>query len=251
MKSLNKVAKLTLLFWLLKIVATTLGETLGDFISITLNLGYTVGIAITLVFFLVILFTQLSVKKYIPAIYLLVIVGTTTLGTEISDYIDRTLHLGYALGSLLLISGLLLTLFLWHKRYKNLEVCPITERPKEIYYWIAILFSNSLGTAFGDFLSDNMGLGYLTGALITGAIILVVVILHYYSKINHVFLFWVAFIFTRPFGATFGDFLTKPLSKGGLELGTLATSIVSVSFMAILISISYQQQHKTSNILPK
>src|SRR5947207_6495941 len=132
---LNKVAKITLLFWLMKIVATTLGETLGDFLSMTLNLGYTVGIAITLAFFLVVLLTQLSIRKYIPVIYWLVIVGTTTLGTEISDYIDRTLHLGYTLGTILLVSCLLLTLILWFRKYKNLEVFPIADKQKEIYYW--------------------------------------------------------------------------------------------------------------------
>lgn len=245
MENLNKVAKITLLFWLMKIVATTLGETLGDFISMTLNLGYTIGIGITLLFFAAVLFAQLYVKKYVPIIYWLVIVGTTTLGTEISDYIDRTLHLGYAWGSLILISCLLLALYLWNRRYKNLEVHPITERPKEIYYWVAILFSNSLGTAFGDFLSDNLGLTYLHGALITGAIILIVVLLHYYTKLNHIILFWIAFIFTRPFGATFGDFLTKPLSKGGMELGTLPSSLVSIAIMTILILISHSQINKS------
>ncbi len=246
MPNLNKVAKITLMFWLMKIVATTLGETLGDFISMTLNLGYVVGIGITLFFFLGVLFTQLSVKQYVPVIYWLVIVGTTTLGTEISDFIDRTLHLGYAWGSLLLVSCLILTLMLWYKKYKNLEVYPITERPKEIYYWVAILFSNSLGTAFGDFLSDNLGLSYLNGAIITGAVILIVVLLHYYTKINHILLFWIAFIFTRPFGATFGDFLTKPLSKGGLELGTLPSSLVSILIMAIFIYILHKKHNESS-----
>jgi uncharacterized membrane-anchored protein len=155
--------------------------------------------------------------------------------------------LGYAWGSILLVSCLLVTLFIWKSQYKNLEVYPVTERSKEIYYWIAILFSNSLGTAFGDFLSDNMGLSYLNGALITGAIIFIVVLLHYYTKINHILLFWIAFIFTRPFGATFGDFLTKPLSKGGLELGTLNSSLVSIVIMTILIILSHKQQFKTLN----
>ena len=247
MKPFNKVAQITLIFWLMKIVATTLGETLGDFISMTLNWGYGAGIAITFLFFIVVLLTQLSVKKYVPLIYWLVIVGTTTLGTEISDYIDRTLHLGYALGSLILTSCLLLTLFLWNRKYKSLEVYPITEHQKEIYYWTAILFSNSLGTAFGDFLSDNMGLTYLNGAMITGAVILIVVLLHYYSKLNHILLFWIAFIFTRPFGATFGDFLTKPLSKGGMDLGTLPSSLISIAIMALLIFISHRQ-HTNSSI---
>ena len=243
----NKVAEIVLLFWLLKIVATTLGETLGDFISMTLNFGYTVGIAITFAFFFVVLFTQLSVKKYIPVIYWLVIIGPTTLGTEISDYIDRTLHLGYTAGTILLVSCLLLTLFLWFRKYKNLEVYPIIDRPKEIYYWTAILFSNSLGTAFGDFLGDYFGMSYLQGAFITGGVIVVVVLLHYLTKINHIILFWIAFIFTRPFGATYGDFLTKPISKGGLELGTFFSSLVSIIIIIILIFIT-QRQHRKAKL---
>ena len=245
MENLNKVAKITLLFWLMKIVATTLGETLGDFISMTLNLGYAIGIGITLLFFFIVLITQLSLKKYVPLIYWLVIIGTTTLGTEISDFIDRSLHLGYAWGSLILASGLFISLFFWYRKYKSLEVYPITEKQKEIFYWVAILFSNSLGTAFGDFLGDYFGISYLIGALITGAIILVVVLLHYYTKINHILLFWIAFVFTRPFGATFGDLLTKPLSKGGLNLGTLPSTLVSITIMAILIYISHRQHKKS------
>ena len=240
-EQLNKVAKITLIFWLMKIVATTLGETLGDFISMTLNLGYTVGIAVTLAFFFLVLVTQLSVKKYVPVVYWLVIIGTTTLGTEISDYIDRTLHLGYTIGTLLLVSCLFFTLFLWFRKYKNLEVFPIANKQKEIYYWTAILFSNSLGTAFGDFLGDYFGMSYLQGAMVTRGVILVVVLLHKLTKINHITLFWVAFIFTRPFGATFGDFLTKPIDKGGLHLGTLNSSLVSVVVMTVLLLIAHRQ----------
>jgi uncharacterized membrane-anchored protein len=241
----NKVAKITLLFWLMKIVATTLGETLGDFFSMTLNLGYAVSIYITLAVFIVALISQLFVKEFIPLIYWLVIISTTTFGTEISDFIDRTLHLGYTLGSLLLVSGLVLTLSLWFRKYRTLEVYPIIDRQKEIYYWTAILFSNSLGTAFGDFLGDSFGLSYLYGAFVTGGVIIVVVLLHYLTKINHIFLFWIAFIFTRPFGATFGDFLTKPLQKGGLDLGTLPASMVSASIMALLIFIAHRQHKGT------
>ena len=236
----NKVAEITLIFWLMKIVATTLGETLGDFISMTLDFGYAAGIGITLVFFLLISTFQLSINRYIPAIYWLVIIGTTTLGTEISDFIDRSLHLGYGWGSVLLISGLATTLYWWYKKYSNIEVYPIFEKPKEIFYWTAILFSNSLGTAFGDYLSDNIGLSYLHGALVTGMIILAVVLLHYFTKLNHILLFWIAFIFTRPFGATFGDFLTKPIANGGLDLGTLSSSLVSIAIMAVLVFIAHK-----------
>lgn len=237
----NKVAQITLLFWVMKIIATTLGETLGDFIAQTLNLGYLVGIGITFLFFLAALLLQLNAKKYIPAFYWLVIIGTTTFGTEISDFIDRSLHLGYAWGSLMLVALLMLSLYFWYKKYKNLEVYPIFERSKELYFWLAVLFSNSLGTAFGDFLSDNLGFTYLMGAIITGSIIIVVVALHYLTKINYIVLFWIAFIFTRPFGATFGDFLTKPLAKGGLDLGTLNASLVSIGMMTALIILSHQQ----------
>ena len=240
-ENFNKVAKITLVFWIMKIVATTLGETLGDYISMTLNLGYLIALGITTLFFLGVLGAQLVANKYIPFIYWAVIVGTTTLGTEISDFIDRSLHLGYAMGSLFLITCLAITLLLWFKKYKNLEVFPIQEKPKELYYWVALLFSNSLGTAFGDFLSDNLGLSYLTGAVITGSIILIVVLLHYYSKINHILLFWIAFVFTRPFGATFGDFLTKSIDKGGLAIGTLQSSLVSMGIMILLIYFSNKQ----------
>lgn len=232
----------------MKIIATTLGETMGDFLSMTLSLGYVTGIAITSLFFVIILFWQLSQHRYVPAIYWLVIIGTTTLGTEISDFIDRTLQLGYAWGSLLLICCLLLTLFFWNKRFKSLEVYPVFDKQKEIYYWTAVLLSNSLGTAFGDFLSDNLGFSYLNGALITGLIILLVVMLHYFTRLNHVLLFWIAFIFTRPFGATFGDFLTKPISKGGMELGTLQSSLVSLVLMAIMIFISNQKTNKVERL---
>lgn len=246
MKNLNKVAEITLIFWLMKIIATTLGETLGDFLSMTLNLGYAVGIGITAAFFLTVLLIQLYSKKYIPVFYWLVIIATTTLGTEISDFMDRSLNLGYTLGSIILFACLLATLFLWHKKFKSLSVFPIFERDKEIFYWVAILFSNSLGTAFGDYLSDVIGMSYLNGALVTASIILIVVILHYFTKINHILLFWIAFIFTRPFGATFGDFLTKPISKGGLDLGTLNASIISVVLIGILIVVSHKRL-KTEN----
>lgn len=243
MKKINKVAKVTLLFWLMKIVATTLGETLGDYIAQTLKLGYTIALLITIAFFIVVLMVQLNTKKYIPTYFWLVIIATTTLGTEISDFIDRTLKLGYTVGTLLLFSGLVITLLLWYKKYKSLIVYPILDKNKESYYWIAILFSNSLGTAFGDYLSDNLGLSYLNGAFVTAAMIVIVTLLHYTTKINQVVLFWIAFIFTRPFGATFGDFLTKPMAKGGLDLGTLNASILSLLLMITFVVLSHKNQH--------
>ncbi len=241
-EKLNKVAKITLLFWIMKIIATTLGETLGDLLAHTLNLGYTIGLAITGVFFLLVLAIQLKAKKYIPALFWLVIVGTTTVGTEISDFMDRTLHLGYLAGSLILITLLLNTLWVWNSTIGKIEVFPIFDKKTETFYWIAILFSNSLGTAFGDFLSDNVGLSYLQGAMVTAGVILIVVLLHYITKISHVILFWVAFIFTRPFGATFGDLLTKTTSEGGLDLGTIPATLVSVALLSLLVFYSHKMK---------
>ncbi|MDN3664050.1 hypothetical protein ACFFU1_17585 [Algibacter miyuki] len=244
-QTLNKVAEISALFWLMKIIATTLGETLGDFIAQTLGLGYSVGILITLAFFLIVLSVQLYSKKYVPLYFWLVIIATTTLGTEISDFMDRSLGLGYTYGSLVLAVGLITTLSIWYSKYKNLEVYPIINKNKELFFWTAVLFSNSLGTAFGDYLSDEIGLSYLVGALVTALIIAFVILLHYFTKVNQILLFWIAFVFTRPFGATFGDFLTKPLIKGGLDLGTLQASAVSVVLIAIFIYISHlQHQNK-------
>lgn len=247
MKKLNKVAQITIFFWIMKILATTLGETSGDLLSMTLNLGYVVGLFITGCFFAVVLFVQLESKKFHSFIYWAVIVGTTMVGTEISDMMDRTFHLGYTVGSVILFSCLALTLAVWYRREKNLEVFPIYDMRRELFYWVAILFSNSLGTAFGDFLSDNMGLSYVGGALVCAGVIAVVLALHYWTRINQVLLFWIAFVFTRPFGATFGDLLTKPISKGGLNLGTIPATIVTLVLLTGIVLYTHRY-HKQSEI---
>lgn len=249
MERLNKVAKITLFFWITKVFATTLGETLGDLLSMTLNIGYLVSLIITLLFFLIVLIVQLKTKRFYRGLYWLVIVGTTTVGTEVSDFMDRTLGLGYAIGSLLLFSLLLIVLFVWNQQEKEIKVYPITKIKVEAFYWIAILFSNSLGTAFGDFLCDNMGLSYLNGALVTAGIIVIVISLHYFTRINYILLFWIAFIFTRPFGATFGDFLTKPIAKGGLDLGTIPSTLITVTLLIILITYSGIKENKAKKLV--
>ena len=240
--SLNKVARITLLFWIMKIIATTLGETLGDLLAQTLQLGYAIGLGITSAFFIIVLTLQLRATKYKPVLFWLVIVGTTTVGTEISDFMDRTLHLGYLTGSLVLITLLLNTFWVWHRTMGEIEVYPVTNKKVELFYWVAILFSNSLGTAFGDFLSDTIGLSYLQGAMVTAGVIVVVVLLHYSTKLNHLVLFWVAFIFTRPFGATFGDLLTKPATQGGLDLGTIPATLVSITILGLLVFYSHKKK---------
>lgn len=243
---LNKVARITIFFWIMKVLATTLGEILGDFFSMTLNLGYIVSLGITVAFFLLVLVIQLRLSRFHALVYWLVIVGTTTVGTEISDLMDRTLGLGYALGSLILFACLMITLWLWHRTEKKIEVYPIEKRRVELFYWIAILFSNSLGTAFGDYLSDNLGMSYLMGALVTGVIIIIVVLIHYFTSINEILLFWIAFIFTRPFGATFGDLLTKPIAKGGLNLGRGGAAAVTAALLLIILLISRSREKKLS-----
>ena len=238
----NKVAQVTIFFWIMKIIATTLGETAGDFISQGLNWGYYVGFAITIALLAIILFFQIQSEKYRPALFWLAIIATTTAGTEVSDLMDRSLGLGYALGSLILTACLLTTLAVWYYRDRDLSVYPIIRKDAETTYWLAVVFSNSLGTAFGDFLTDNMGLSYIQGALVTITVIGVVIALHYVSKINDVLLFWLAFIFTRPFGATFGDFLTKPVAKGGLSLPRGYASIIALVLLAVVLFFSTRKK---------
>lgn len=240
--ALNKVASVTLAFWILKILATTLGETAGDFISMTLGLGYVVGFAITGALLLAILSAQVLAKAYHPALFWAAIIATTTAGTEISDMMDRTLGLGYFWGSVLLTAGLAGTLLIWKRREGHLQVEPITKRNVEVLFWIAVVFSNSLGTAFGDYLTDNAGLSYVQGAAVTAGVIAVVVALHYATRINQVLLFWAAFIFTRPFGATFGDLLTKTPAQGGLELPRGLASLATLALLIIVLIVSERRR---------
>jgi uncharacterized membrane-anchored protein len=223
----------------MKVFATTLGETSGDLLSMTCNLGYYNSLLITLGFFLFVLVLQVGSSRYHALFYWAVIVGTTSVGTEISDLMDRTLGLGYMKGSGLLASCLFICLGIWYYREKNLEVYPIFDRKKEIFYWITVLFSNSLGTAFGDFLSDNLHLTFKGGALVCAGIIAIVVLLHYFSHINQIILFWIAFVFTRPFGATFGDLLTKPAAMGGLHIPRGWASMVTVTLLLIVLIYSH------------
>ena len=236
---MNKVAKVTLSFWIMKICATTLGETAGDLVSMTLNIGYAVSSVVLLGLFFVSQVAQLSAKKFHPVLFWLVILTTSTAGTTMSDYMDRTLGLGYARGSLLLIGCLLTTLVAWRFSEKTISVDKVQTTKAEVFYWTAILFSNTLGTALGDFLADTSGLGFLGGAALIGVSIALVAFAARFTRISQVVLFWIAFVLTRPFGATFGDLLTKPASKGGLDLGTVGSSaILATMLVALLIGTS-------------
>ena len=235
---MNKLPQITVAFWIMKVCATTLGETAGDLLSMTLNIGYALTSVILLSFFFATLVGQLSSKKYHPIIYWAVILSTSTAGTTMSDYMDRTLGLGYATGSLILVSLLILTLLVWLKTEKSLSVTDIKSLRGEIFYWTAILFSNTLGTALGDFLADNSGLGFIGGAILIGSLLIIIVLAYYFTKISRIVLFWLAFVLTRPFGATFGDLLTKPIEKGGLNFGTIGSSIILFTILAILIVVA-------------
>jgi uncharacterized membrane-anchored protein len=226
----------------MKVLATTLGETSGDFISMTLGLGYYAGLGITLAILAIILVIQISLSSYHPTLFWTAIIATTTTGTEISDFMDRSLGLGYGLGSMILVSGLLLVLAIWFLRDNNLSVYPIVRRDAEVCFWVAVLFSNSLGTAFGDFLVDDLGLTFMQGALVTAGVIGIVAALHYLTDLSDDLLFWIAFIFTRPFGATFGDFLTKPLDHGGLNLPRGYASLATLALLLATLYISTRRR---------
>ncbi|MDQ3019189.1 MAG: hypothetical protein M3R36_01250 [Bacteroidota bacterium] len=244
---MSKIPEITFLFWVMKICATTLGETAGDLLSMTLNVGYAISTIILISVFIITLIAQLVSKRYIPMLYWTVILSTSTAGTTMSDYMDRTLGLGYATGSLILITILILILSVWRMTEKSLSVTNIKTFRGEIFYWSAILFSNTLGTALGDFLADDSGLGFAGGAILIGGLLGLVVLAYYYTKISSVILFWVAFVLTRPFGATFGDLLTKTSVNGGLGFGTEGSSLILFSILLLLIIYTSMKQKKIFN----
>jgi uncharacterized membrane-anchored protein len=236
----SKLAKISLWFWIIKITATTLGETFSDFLAHDegLGLGYAVSAGIVITLFVVTLVMQLKASRYNPILFWLVILSTSVAGTSISDFIDRTLHLGYTWGSSILLLILVILFWKWKSGGGELSVSSIQNPRDESYYWITILISNTLGTALGDFLATSSGFGFVGGAELLGLLLFIVSLLYYFTKISHTILFWLAFVLTRPFGATLGDTLTKPLTEGGLGLGTASSSIVLVIIMAASIVIS-------------
>jgi len=244
---MNKVAPVTFYFWIIKICATTLGETAGDLLSMTMDVGYGFSTVILLGLFLVSVIAQLMASKFNAVLYWTVILTTSTAGTTMSDFMDRTLGLGYANGSLILSSGLLLVLAIWHVSEKTISVSNIQTTRAEMFYWLAILFSNTLGTALGDFLADDSGLGFLGGAVLIAGLIGLVVLANYFTRLNRVMLFWIAFVLTRPFGATFGDFLTKPIQKGGLDYGTVGSSVILASLLAIFVIYTTLTEKRAEN----
>jgi len=239
---LSKVPAVTLAFWIIKILATTLGETGGDALSMQLNLGYAVATLIFLGFFVATVTAQVSARRFHPLFYWACVVATTTVGTTTSDYFDRTLGLGYIKSSAILLTAVIAILIVWRLVRGRLQFETITDRRDESFYWITILVSNTLGTALGDFTADDLGFGFEGGALLFAGMIAVVGALHLFTKVPKAILFWAAYVLTRPLGATAGDLLTKPFDHGGLNLDRIAASLVILVLMVVGVWLSERRQ---------
>jgi len=239
--NLSKVPEVTLVFWIIKIAATTLGETGGDAVSMSLDLGYLVGTLIFAVIFAIAVAAQISAKRFHPLLYWLTIVATTTVGTTLADFADRSLGIGYAGGSALLLVLLLGALFLWHRTLGSVAIETVATPKAEAFYWTTIMFSQTLGTALGDWTADSAGLGYTGAMIIFGALLLILAGLYFWTRISRTVLFWAAFVSTRPLGAVVGDFLDKPLDHGGLDLSRFTASAALLALMIVCIVVFPQR----------
>ncbi len=240
-KSLSKVPEVTLVFWVIKIAATTLGETGGDAVSMSMNLGYLVGTAIFAVIFAVAVTAQIRARAFHPLLYWATIIATTTVGTTLTDFADRSLGIGYAGGSAILLALLGASLWLWYRTTGSVSVSSITTPRAEAFYWVTIMFSQTLGTALGDWTADTAGLGYTGAAMVFGALLLMLVAAYFWTRLSRTFLFWAAFILTRPLGAVVGDFLDKPVSAGGLELSRYSASLTLLAFILTSLLVFRQR----------
>lgn len=248
---LGKVPEVTLLFWIIKIAATTLGETAGDMVTMSMNLGYLVGTLIFLAIFVVAVIFQIRAGKFHPFLFWFVIVATTTAGTTLADFFDRSLGIGYVGGSSVLFVLLMASLFIWHRAMGSISLDRLDSRKAEMFYWATIMFSQTLGTALGDWVADpetGLRLGYDGGALLFGAALLVVAGAYFRTKLSHTLLFWAAFILTRPLGATVGDFLDKPVANGGLAMSRYSASTTLAVFIIACIAFLPQRAEKISRI---
>ena len=232
---LSKVPEVTLMFWIIKILATTLGETGGDAVSMSMNLGYLVSTGIFAVIFMIAVVAQMSAKKFHPTLYWTTIIATTTVGTTLADYVDRSLGIGYLGGTTILFSLLMASLMVWHRTLGSIAVDSVGSPKSEMFYWVTIMLSQTLGTALGDWTADTAGMGYGGAAIVFSGMLLVVVALYYATSLSRTALFWTAFILTRPLGAVVGDFLDKPVSKGGLELSRYSASAVLLVLIVLCI----------------
>lgn len=231
----SKVPELTLIFWTIKILATTLGETGGDALSMSMNLGYLVSTIIFALVFLTAVIVQIRAKKFHPAIYWTTIIASTTVGTTLADFADRSLGIGYTGGTTLLVGLLLASLLIWHRILGTVAADSVRSPTSEVFYWVTIMFSQTLGTALGDWVADTEGLGYGGGILLFGALLALIALAYYRKAISSTILFWAAFILTRPLGAVVGDFLDKPLANGGLALSRYSASALLMAGILFFI----------------
>ena len=229
---LTKVPEVALLFWVMKIVATTLGETGGDTLSMSMGLGYLVSTFIFSMIFFIAVFVQIKSKKFTPVYYWLTIIATTTVGTTLADFVDRSMGIGYAGGSLFLLFLLLTSFTVWYKTLGTISINTIATPKEEAFYWMTIMFSQTLGTALGDWFADSAGFGYMGSAVLFGGLLGLLLIVYFFTKISRTALFWIAFVLTRPLGAVLGDLLDKPLDQGGLDLSRWVISIILLAFIA-------------------
>jgi len=246
-EALSKVPEVTLTFWIIKILATTLGETGGDSVSMSMNLGYLVGTGIFAVIFIGFVIAQIRAKGFHPFLYWATIVATTTVGTTLADFADRSLGIGYTGGASLLLALVLASLFVWHRTLGSVSINTVHTPKAEMFYWITIMFSQTLGTALGDWTADTIGEGYLNSVGIFGGLLALVALAYYFTKLNRVALFWAAFILTRPLGAVLGDFLDKPHDHGGLALSRYLASGVILVLMAIAVLVFPQRAAKAAH----
>jgi uncharacterized membrane-anchored protein len=236
-----KVPEVTLVFWLIKIAATTLGETAGDAVSMSMNLGYLAATGIFAVFLVITVVAQTRAPRFNPWLYWAAIIATTTVGTTLADFADRSLGIGYPGGSLLLLGALLGSLFAWHRTLGTVSITSVSSAKAEGFYWATIMFSQTLGTALGDWTADSAGLGYTGGIAIFVGLLALVAAAYRWTRISHTVLFWAAFVLTRPLGAVVGDFLDKPISGGGLDLSRFGASAVLLTFIVGCIAVFPQR----------
>lgn len=234
---LSKVPELTLLFWVIKILATTLGETGGDAVSMSMQLGYLVSTGIFAVIFIVAVSAQIFSRKFHPILYWTCIVATTTVGTTLADYADRTLGIGYLGGTTILFTLLMASLIVWYRVLGSISVDSVSSPKSEMFYWVTIMFSQTLGTALGDWMAGTAGLGYGGAAIVFSAMLMIIVVFYYATNMSRTILFWAAFIMTRPLGAVIGDFLDKPINHGGLDLSRYVASTVLLVAIALCLLI--------------
>ena len=239
-----KVPQLTLLFWIIKIAATTLGETGGDTVSMSMGLGYLIGTALFATALIVLVVLQIRATRFHPALYWATIIASTTAGTTLADFADRSLDIGYPGGSILLTLCVAASLITWRATLGTISVQSVATPKAEIFYWITITFSQTLGTALGDWVADQPGVGYLGGAVVFATPLIILAALYFWTKVSRVALFWAAFILTRPLGATVGDFLDKPIAKGGLDLSRPLATLVLVIFIAGCLILFRQRASK-------